>query len=105
MLTKHTPGPWAHRRPTGCVHSPHSPLGSGMIASVYGDDPECGEDVRQIANAQLISAAPEMLAALYACEEFLDNQADADGDSEGFTPNKAMSLLTEVRAAIAKATP
>lgn len=31
--------------------------------------------------------------------EFLDDQADADGDSEGFYPNKAMRLSSAVSAA------
>jgi hypothetical protein len=31
--------------------------------------------------------------------EFLDNQADADGDSEGFYPNKAMRLSSAVASA------
>jgi hypothetical protein len=31
--------------------------------------------------------------------EFLDDQADADGDSEGFYPNKAMRLSSAVASA------
>lgn len=31
--------------------------------------------------------------------EFLDDQADADGDSEGFYPNKAMRLSSAVTSA------
>lgn len=41
-----------------------------------------------------------MKAALEQCEEYFDNRADADGDSEGFHPNKEMNLLTEVREAL-----
>ena len=60
MTSKHTPGPWFYRGPTGFVGTVK---GSKMVASVYGDDPNCFEDGRQIANSLLIAAAPELLAA------------------------------------------
>lgn len=63
--SKHTPGPWYHRSPTGFVGTVADSI---MVASVYGDDPNCREDGRQIANARLIAAAPEMLEALQAFE-------------------------------------
>ena len=57
----HTPGPWHHEADghTGAVKTETKQL----IASVFGDDPECHEDARQIANARLIAAAPDLLAA------------------------------------------
>ena len=47
-------------------------------------------------HATLAAAAPLMLSVLREVEGFLDDRADAD---DGI-PNEAMSLLTEVRAAI-----
>ena len=46
-----------------------------------------------------------VLATLHEVEEYLDNRADViDGDYGIPEPNTEMRLLTEVRAAIAKAT-
>ena len=60
----HTPGPWHHEADghTGAVKTETKQL----IASVFGGDPECHEDARQIANARLIAAAPDLLKALRA---------------------------------------
>lgn len=44
-----------------------------------------------------------LIATLQECEEYFDNRADADCDQDGFIPNNEMRLLTEVRAALAKA--
>jgi len=55
-----------------------------------------------IANARLISAAPDMLDALEQCAEYFDKFADADHDQDGFVPNEAMQMLTLVMNAIAK---
>lgn len=93
----HTPGPWmvGTREPYVEVWGPMRMNASPIIASL-----ECQP---RDANARLIAAAPELLAALHECEEYFDNRADADCDQDGFIPNKEMRLLTEVRAAIAKA--
>lgn len=57
------------------------------------------------ANARLMVASPDMLAALHEVEDFLDNQSDVeDGDYGVPRPNRAMRLLIEVRDAISKAT-
>jgi hypothetical protein len=52
-------------------------------------------------DARIRDAAHEMLAVLHELDEYLDQRADVNWKGTG--PNKAMSLLTEVRAAIAKA--
>lgn len=54
METKHTPGPWIYNDTTAQVHPPHS----AAIAEVYD------HDMNREANARLIVAAPELLAAL-----------------------------------------
>ena len=52
----------------------------------------------------LIAAAPEMLEALKAVKEQLDQRADAEGNGPAdYRPNWEMVLLQEVRAAIDKA--
>ena len=53
-------------------------------------------------NQRLKAIVAKLKAALEACEDYFDNRADADGDSEGFHPNKEMNLLTEVREALGK---
>ncbi len=56
------------------------------------------------ANARLIAAAPTMLDALREVVDVLDDYADVnDGDDGLPRPNKAMSALTLVNEAIAKA--
>lgn len=62
MKKKHTPGPWQSENDGSCVLSVHGNF--NMVASIYGDDPECGRDDRMRANALLIAAAPEMLKEL-----------------------------------------
>jgi hypothetical protein len=59
---------------------------------------------KDVANANLISAAPDMLDVLQRCAEVLDDYSDVlDGDDGHPRPNRAMSLLQDVEAVIAKA--
>jgi len=57
MTTKHTPGPWV----VGNVGEVKA--GGITLADVYGDEEQADVD------AYLIAAAPDLLAALEACEE------------------------------------
>lgn len=112
---KHTLGPWWSEGEydedeggcaiiaanTDCGPLPGNPT-RGMVAWASELLPEHADEC--IANARLIAAAPEMLEALYEAEEYFDNRADADHDETGFVPNKEMTLLVSIRAAIAKAT-
>lgn len=98
---KHTPGPWAVEDPMGAdmgfwiVQAGLQTYQWSCIAAVHHDDEDTrlpdaqfiGED-EQKANARLIAAAPEMLAALHGIF------TDWDGEPED---------MLEVRAAIAKA--
>lgn len=75
-MTQHTPGPWfAHNIGLG-------PNGEGPFTYPLGNDPD-----KAAANARLIAAAPDMLAALMLAEQ---NATDR-------------TALTAIRAAIAKA--
>ena len=96
---KHTPGPWYHEADshTGAVKTG----GKQLIASDFGDDPECNEDDRQIANARLIAAAPDLLAVCKAVAESSNGAGKIDTIS--FLMN-LRDLATAARAAIAKAT-
>lgn len=89
-MNKHTPGPWQKAEPFASVKAPGRPC----IA-------DCGSrsDLTAQANARLIAAAPDLLAA---CEAALESEvcvcADiADGDSAG------ACLACVLFAAIAKA--
>lgn len=73
----------------------------------------CSCDYKEIAQSIAASLNREesdalvirsLIAALHECEDYFDNRADADCDQDGFIPNKEMTLLSEVREAIAKAT-
>lgn len=78
MNTKHTPGKWAVDLETGAINADN---GQVTIGTIYGaDDYPCldleddDEGIREFvsewqANARLIAAAPELLAA---CEAFLE---------------------------------
>ena len=59
----HTPGPWWACPPDGDGGNWEVEDGYGHTATVYGDD------VPAAANARLIAAAPDMLAALKLCVE------------------------------------
>lgn len=97
MKTKHTPGPWTivDENELGTVNSEKEPYGiyadgdeSVRVAGImceYLAPSEVG------ANAQLIAAAPEMLAAL---QRVMQLAVSADGDE----------TFEQVKAAIAKAT-
>jgi hypothetical protein len=62
----HTPGPWRFSTEDGHVHDE-----DGLIAEVWGVFP--GRDGSEVkANARLIAAAPELLAAVKAFNAFVD---------------------------------
>ena len=69
-MSKHTEGPWKHST-TYSVYGQNK-----MVASVYGDDPECKPDDRLKANATLIAAAPELLEALEEVIAISDRKHD-----------------------------
>lgn len=105
MKTEHTPGPW-FADANGCIwrRDPRELYENG--GSVAGDRPLASAHVgwagegltgyRMEANARLIAAAPELLAALRSCASVC----------AGFTTHKQglIDALEKANAAIKKAT-
>lgn len=91
MKPNHTPGPWALDNPASLiVRAPARHAASQRIADCRALLP----DAELRANAALIAAAPELLAALQALAAVCEN--------EGFP--YLGNVLPKARAAIAKAT-
>lgn len=102
--TKHTPGPWTVKTRLG---SPSVVIGGverqrthgtaqDQLVTVHNVDDDNGGEIAWFANAALIAAAPDLLAALEAV------MADcADTETESFLSPDVGRI---VRAAIAKAT-
>jgi hypothetical protein len=86
---KHTPGPWQvnHEDPTQVCDADGEVRGCSPIAHCT-----VGTMAERKANAKLIAAAPEMLAALLAMQAFIEGEPDA------------VEPFGLIRAAIAKAT-
>lgn len=92
MANKFTPGPWeVFKRPLGQRHGIESKQCSIVTWGAECDDAGVGGDSQEEtdANAQLISAAPDLLEA---CENFV------------YGRKEARECEAEMRAAIAKAT-
>lgn len=97
---KHTPGPWI-ASPCRDILAPcrFSDTDNGMVAGLCSDRPVDEVD----ANARLIAAAPDMLAALEAIEG-KDSYIDATINSHGKTRPVVCGPLARIaRAAITKA--
>ena len=100
-MTQHTPGPWTLRR---LEPDPHGIIMIGgweiwtriydVVAGTLGVAP-----IRNEADARLIAAAPDLLAALEATVEYGLRQMRAD------RPGVAPDWLEQAQAAIAKASP
>jgi len=85
----HTPGPWSNGGRYTERGFPHSMVGADtLIARVFSKN--FGDVREEVANANLIAAAPDMLAALKRVI-----QAAEDGDE--------MTAISMAEAAIAKA--
>ncbi len=100
MKAKHTRGPW-HHVGDGLVYA--EPSFDDIEAPLVCDATEEGwPNDEEKANAQLISAAPELLEALRALMA-LDVKGHALADRLQFS-DAGRALLAQCRAAIAKAT-
>jgi hypothetical protein len=91
---KHTPEPWeiSQEPPRWIIQSTGVPMGAKAVAWMVGDYLECN------ANARLIAAAPDLLAALRQVMGWIDNWSpNFVGDDEW------PEAQAGIRAAIAKA--
>lgn len=93
-MSKHTPGPWLVDA-TGDGINIVQPVSEDQIAEVFGE--QFPDEVE--ANAQLIAAAPDLLAALYLALPYVEVQ---DGD-EHYKPGAVANTIKTMQAAIAKA--
>lgn len=95
-MSKHTPGPW--KAGFRSVTAPETEDDLALNVRIIGGNPKVDR-----ANARLIAAAPDLLAAL---EETLAAAVLWIDDARGCTPEELMSheWYVRARAAIAKAT-
>ena len=70
-MSGHTPGPWTLNEFTACIKGPDSAI-LAMICNTTGDDAGKGPKPVSEANARLIAAAPELLAALKRAVDIFD---------------------------------
>lgn len=106
MITNHTPGPWK-------VHNPSVDSLAVSIGSTGRNDFEWPTNYtpRDLANARLIAAAPELLESLEALLKNAENKAvyismlenTERFDSEGNAIAEYSHEMDKARAAIAKA--
>ncbi len=77
MKTQHTPGPWTYRQAydNGEPTAFEVDAGRGNVATVATG---AGDVDREEANARLIAAAPDLLAALKQCTHFIENSGSAE---------------------------
>lgn len=92
QVTIHTPGPWVYQDESVRQEE------SGAIVAEVGPAFGAGASARRSANAALISAAPELLAAL----ELITKWCEVSGFGNS-TRSKQWTMLESARAAIAKA--
>jgi len=99
MATKHTPGPWAVEdiKSQGTMVYRRIHVGKTALGAISAYKLPKGRDAEAEANARLIAAAPELLAALEIAEGFISG-FEGDELQEGVD-----WMLSTIRAAIAKA--
>jgi hypothetical protein len=101
-MSGHTPGPW---RVKGS--------GRGLILRIFGGDhDDIDTEIATVfradhldyeANAQVMAAAPELLAALILCRSCLNEEVIAAGDLDHPTIRAHAKAAAQADAAIAKA--
>ena len=92
MTTQHTPGPWFANDSLQLFAE------TGQHIASLDSSTEGFEGGTLYANARLIAAAPDLLAALKAFDDAFSHYCEGDPDSD------EVSALYQARAAIAKAT-
>ena len=103
-MSEHTPGPWYTFGNGHCVGGPEGTPGAGEGIAMCAMRARTPDEAR--ANASLIAAAPEMLAALHECVAWIDELQTQVADTGEYTVRTGFMLLAaaeNARAAIAKA--
>jgi hypothetical protein len=106
---KHTPGPWLVH-PYGVQAGPHNPgfdVGPRgiAVATVIGEFHAVRPGPQTVANATLIAAAPELLAALRDAERWIAESESGIGRRSAEPKLNGRLVLREAQAALAKAEP
>lgn len=117
--SKHTPGPWTYYLWSGTSSfSEFEGLPSSIAQHEEGDESASTIEIaefppehcdlpreEQLANARLIAAAPDLLGALEAAKQFIENGIEFGYISmpDDACPDSAKEVPGMVRAAIAKA--
>ena len=95
MTSKHTPAPWLIEPHTYGRFDAYIVTETETVAQVFRRGDNLAIDEECEANAKLISAAPDLLAALIACDEAMEYISEYD---------IPLTLPQQVKDAIAKAT-
>lgn len=107
---QHTPGPWSlspsfDRVERRVQHGDAPPLVWCIASGINSAHPDYLPRAEQIANARLIAAAPELLAALMATASELQRLRDVHLPRyDGAIGEPDSEVLATARAAIARAT-
>ncbi len=96
-MNKHTPGPWDFPKEQSAIRYTVNDMHNRHVAMVSCYCAKQGDEVENLANAQLIAAAPDMLEALKSLVSFTERT------TEGWT-EADLEILDQAQTAIAKAT-
>ncbi len=100
MSTNHTPGPWELQE-NGAAFNLRSPDRVDHFVILLGMTHNNPDEFS--ANARLIAAAPDLLAALDRCIGWVGKLIADGGHERCAMPNDAVQSLAQAEAAIAKA--
>lgn len=100
-MSAHTRGPWFTARNGFSTVYIEARIGGGMLQEVAACGPTAEGPDQQEANARLIAAAPDLLAALEALDSYICNNLATDYPTGVDTDATAFRFA---RATIAKAT-
>ena len=98
-MSEHTPGPWELAWEDG-KHGVIGQTTGGKLVAIVGNNPDDGRNDERKANARLIAAAPDLLAA---CEAVLKWAETPQSEDRGTFTYFAEVIVPMVDVAIAKA--
>ena len=104
MEQKHTPGPWMVREFNSDIQiSANNFREPAIVRRIMGTSSDCQTALRaeQVANARLIAAAPELLAALRAIDHAWTSDMPS-GPQNPILVKKWRQLWEQARAALAE---